>query len=193
MPETIAITAPTFLTEQLRRYSGGQLDVAEAVLRAVLPRLHQIAARELRRERFIAPLSPTELINEVWIRSLSKGGWQVTSRQHFYAIAALAMRRVLIDFARNRLAQRRGEGRAHEPLDESVLARYADSTDLEGMVRIGSLMDQLEKSDIEAARVVDMHYFAGFTFEEIAEITGLSFRQVRHRWEKGRDWLKDRI
>jgi len=61
------------------------------------------------------------------------------------------------------------------------------------MVRIGLLMDQLEKSDLEAARVVDMHYFAGFTLDEIVQITGLSFRQVRHRWEKGRDWLKDRI
>jgi DNA-directed RNA polymerase specialized sigma24 family protein len=61
------------------------------------------------------------------------------------------------------------------------------------MVRIGILMDKLEKADVEAARTVDMHYFAGFTFEEIAEITGLSIRQVRHRWEKGRDWLKDRM
>ena len=187
------MTSSIFLTEQLQRYSAGDRGVAEAVLREVLPKLHQIAARELRRERYFAPLSPTELINEVWIRSLGKGGWQITSRQHFYAIAALAMRRVLVDFARNRLAQRRGDGELPEPLDGVALNRLAKTTDLESMVRIGALMDQLEKAHLEAARIVDMHYFAGFTFEEIAEITELSFRQVRHRWEKGRDWLKDRL
>ena len=62
------------------------------------------------------------------------------------------------------------------------------------MVQMGSLMDKLETANLGAARVVDMHYFAGFTLEEIAEITcSLTFRQVRHRWEKGRDWLKDRM
>ena len=95
------------LTELLQRYSKGDREVAEVVLREVLPKLHQIAIRELRRERYVAPLSPTELINEVWLRSLRKGGWQVNSRDHFYAIASVAMRRVLVDFARNRLAQRR--------------------------------------------------------------------------------------
>jgi RNA polymerase sigma factor (TIGR02999 family) len=187
------LTSTVSLTEQLRRYSDGEKEVAEAVLREVLPKLHEIAVRELRRERYIAPLSPTELINEVWMRTLNRGGWKITSRQHFYAIAALAMRRVLVDFARARLAQRRGSGDIPSSLDEATLNRQAEGTDLESMVRIGILMDKLEKADVEAARTVDMHYFAGFTFEEIAEITGLSIRQVRHRWEKGRDWLKDRM
>lgn len=167
--------------------------MAEAVLREVLPKLHQIAARELRRERYFAPLSKTELIHEVWIRSLSKGGWKVTSRQHFYAIAALAMRRVLVDFARNRLTQRRGEGQVPESLDNFAMNRIAETSDLESMIRIGSLMDQLEKANLEAARVVDMHYFTGFTFEEIADVTELTVKQVRHRWKKGQDWLKDRL
>src|ERR1700761_9349110 len=123
LPEKSAVTSSIFLTEQLQRYSAGDRGVAEAVLREVLPKLHQIAARELRRERYLAPLSPTELINEVWIRSLGKGGWQITSRQHFYAIAALAMRRVLVDFARNRLAQRRGDGETPESLDGVALNR----------------------------------------------------------------------
>jgi RNA polymerase sigma factor (TIGR02999 family) len=181
------------LTEQLRRYSGGDLEVAEAVLREVLPKLHEIAVRELRRERYIAPLLPTELINEVWIRSLRKGGWTINSREHFYAIAALAMRRVLVDFARSRLTHRRGDGATPDSLDETAFAGQGVHSDLESMVQIGLLMDKLETVNLGAARVVDMHYFAGFTLEEIAEITGLTFRQVRHRWEKGRDWLKDRM
>jgi RNA polymerase sigma factor (TIGR02999 family) len=180
------------LTEQLRRYSGGEREIAEVVLREVLPKLHQIAVRELRRERYIAPLEPTELINEVWIRNLSKGGWEINSREHFYAIAALAMRRVLVDFARMRLAQSRGDGDAPSSLDEGIPAQTAIPSP-EAVVQIGMLMEQLEKADIEVARVVDMHYFSGFTLDEIAEIMHLSFRQVRHRWEKGRDFLKDRL
>src|SRR5579864_2826288 len=109
---------PLSLTEQLRSFSGGDREVAEIVLRKVMPKLHQIAIRELRRERYVAPLSPTELINEVWLRSLRKGGWQISSRDHFYAIASVAMRRVLVDFARNRLAQRRGNGEAGDSLEE---------------------------------------------------------------------------
>ena len=182
------------LTERLQQYSGGEREVAEAVLREVLPKLHLIATRELRRERQVAPLSPTELINEVWLRSLRHGGWQVNSRDHFYAIAALAMRRVLVDFARQRLAQRRGG--ASTPavqLEDSMTPPAANHVDPEKVLEIGLLMERLEKRDLELARIVDMHYFAGFTLGEIADITGLTFRQVRHRWERARDWLKDRL
>jgi RNA polymerase sigma factor (TIGR02999 family) len=181
------------LTEQLQSFSSGDRDIAETVLREVLPKLHKIAIRELRRERYVEPVSPTELINEVWLRSLGKGGWQISSREHFYAIAAVAMRRVLVDFARHRLAQRRGDGEKAESLDEISSFRQAETPDPDSVIQIGMLMEQLEKENLNAARVVDMHYFTGFTLQEIAEITGLTFRQVRHLWEKGRDWLKDRL
>ncbi len=188
-----SVAASSDLTEMLRRFSAGDREIAEVVLRDVLPRLHEIAVRELRRERYMAPLEPTELINEVWIRNLSKGGWQIEGREHFYAIAAQAMRWVLVDFARNRLAQRRGDGRAPSSLEDLPLAAQAGGEDLESTVQIGDLMEKLEKFDHEAARIVDMHYFAGFTLEEIAKITGVTVRHIRHRWEKGRDWLKLRM
>jgi RNA polymerase sigma factor (TIGR02999 family) len=173
---------------------AGSPDLTEKlVVREVLPRLHQIAVRALRRERYMAPLEPTELINEVWIRNLSKGGWKIECREHFYAIAARAMRLVLVDFARNRLAQRRGDGQALFALDEIPNVAQAGIENLESATRIGDLMEKLEKFDHEAARIVDMHYFAGFTLEEIATITGLTVRRIRHRWEKGRDWLKLRL
>ncbi|HWZ99271.1 MAG TPA: ECF-type sigma factor [Candidatus Dormibacteraeota bacterium] len=181
------------LTEQLRQFSGGEKQVAEVVLREVLPKLHQIAVRELKKERYVAPVSPTELIHEVWLRNLRKGGWQINSRDHFYAIAALAMRRVLVDFARGRLTLRRGDGEAPVPMEGRSIQSQDGTSDPEAIVQIGILMEKLEKVDNECARVVDMHYFAGFTLEEITEITGLTFRQVRHRWEKGRDWLKERL
>ncbi len=181
------------LTRQLQSLSSGDREIAEIVMREVMPKLHQIAVRELGRERYIAPLSPTELINEVWLRNLRKGGWEINSRDHFYAIAALAMRRVLVDFARQRLAQRRGNGEIAECLDESDPAITREMPNLEGILQVGMMMDRLEKANREAARVVDMHYFAGFTLDEIANILKLTPRQVRHLWDKGRDWLKDRM
>lgn len=181
------------LTEQLQRFSSGDREVAEAILREVLPQLHAIAVRELNRERYIVPLQPTELINEVWLSSLGKGGWQVKNRQHFYAIACLAMRRVLIDFARSRLAQRRGDGQTPLSLDTDAGLNWSKEPPPEVVLQIGLLLDKLEKADPEGARIVDMHYFAGFTLEEVADILGLTFRQVRHRWKKAQDWLKDRM
>ena len=146
---------------------------------AVLPKLHQIAVRQLSRERYHAPVTPTELINEVWIRSLHKGGWQVRHREHFYAIAARAMRQVLVDFARNRLAQSRGSGETAASLDEThTLASGPTATRAEQVIEIGMLIDRLEEHDPAAARVVEMHHFARFTLEEIADVTKLSYRQV---------------
>lgn len=167
--------------------------MAEAVLRQILPKLHEVAVRELRRERSIAPLSPTELIHEVWLRNLRFGGWTISSREHFYAIAAVAVRRVLIEFARSRMAERRGGRLIPDSFTDPKFSEPSVDPGLESLIHIGDLMGGLEQADAEACRIVDMHYFAGFTLEEIAEVTGLSFRQVRRRWEKGRDWLKDRI
>jgi RNA polymerase sigma factor (TIGR02999 family) len=181
------------LTERLRRCSAGDHQIAEAILAEVLPELHRIAVQALRRERYMAPLDPTELINEVWIRNFSKDGWKVESRNHFFALAAQAMRWVLVDNARHRLAQRRRDIQGALPIDEALGAALAAGTDLEEIVHIGVLMEELEKCDRVAARVFDLHYFAGFSLEKIAEISGLTLRQVRSRWDKGRNWLKLRL
>jgi len=181
------------LTQRLQLFLQGDRGAVDALLREVLPKLHEIAVREVNRERYIAPVSATELINEVWLRNMSRGGWEIRDRGHFYAIASLAMRRVLVDLARNRLAQSRGGGQAAISLDEAVTPFPTTTKDAQQIVEIGLLMERLEVADASAARVVDMHYFGGFTLEEISAHTGWSFRQVRSRWEKGREWLKSML
>ena len=180
------------LTEQLQRFSGGDREIAEAVLRTILPELHRIAVRELRKERYIAPLQPTELIDEVWLK-LQNGGWRIDHRAHFYGIAGRAMRHVLVDYARRRRAQRRGDGEIPMSLEANRSVGQAGSIDFERILEVGILMENLEEGDREAAIIVDMHYFAGYTFEELAEKTELTLRQVRHRWERGLRWLKDHL
>jgi RNA polymerase sigma factor (TIGR02999 family) len=181
------------LTERLRRYAAGDRNIADAVFREVRPRLREVAFALLQRERFNAPYCPSELINEAWLKSLRHGGWQIHDRGHFYAIAALVMRQVLGDAARNRLAQRRGGGKVVASLDDLPHNLHPATRNDEEVVAVDLLLAKLDKKAPELARVVDLHYCVGFSLEEIAEITGLTFRQVRHRWEKGRDWLKDRV
>ena len=177
------------LTERIRFFMDGDRSAADALLREVLPKLHEIAVRELKRERYIAPLSKTELIHEVWISSLSKGGWQIRDQGHFYALISLAMRHVLVDLARKRLAARRGRGKTALPLEMASGSR----DDASQIVEMGILMEQLEAKDPDAARVVDMHYFSGFTLDEIAEKTGLTPKQARSRWERGQKWLRRKL
>jgi len=178
------------LTNRLQMFMQGDTAAADALLREVLPKLRDIALRELNRERYVAPLSKTELISELWVSNLSKGGWEINDQGHFYALASMAMRRILVDVARKRLAARRGGGGTELALDESGPLIGATMEDAERIVEIGILMDRLDAKIPDSARVVDMHYFSGFTLEEIASETGLTLKQVRLRWERGMDWLK---
>jgi RNA polymerase sigma factor (TIGR02999 family) len=178
------------LTKRLQSFMEGDPAATDALLREVLPKLREIALRELKRERYFAPVSKTELLNELWVTSLAKGGWKIRDRGHFYALASLAMRRVLVDMARKRLAARRGAGTATFSLDDSEPLIGTTVAEAEQILEIGILMDRLETKDPDAARMIDMHYFSGFTLEEISAETALTLKQVRLRWERGMKWLK---
>jgi hypothetical protein len=141
------------LTQRLQLFLQGDRASVDVLLRELLPKLHEIALREVNRERYMAPVSATELISEVWLRSLSKGGWQIRDRGHFWAIASLAMRRVLVDLARNRLAQSRGGGQAPISLDDTVTPFRTFAKDAEQIVEIGLLMERLEVTDPSATTV----------------------------------------
>jgi RNA polymerase sigma factor (TIGR02999 family) len=180
--EEIPVVTDVSLTQRLRTYFGGNPANVDELLKEILPRLREVASRETRRERHTQELSPTELIHEVWLRNLSRATWLIRDRGHFYAIAGLAMRRVLIDLARRRLAERRSG-----PPQTAASTKEGDARQI---MEIGLLMDQMERELSDSAHVIDMHYFAGFTFVEIAESTALTVRQVRIRWEKGMKWLK---
>jgi RNA polymerase sigma factor (TIGR02999 family) len=181
------------VTEQLQSFMCGSTSASEDLMREILPKLRQVALNALNRERYAAPFSQTELIHELWIGSLAKGGWHIRDRGHFYALASLSMRRILTDFARKRLALRRGGGAVTCSFPETAGRPGTFLDNAEQIVAIGILMDRLESNDPVAARMVDMHYFSGFTLEEIAHETGLSVKQVRLRWERGLKWLKSML
>lgn len=185
------MAAAASLTERLNLFMQGDVAIAESLLEEILPTLHAIAARELRREYGAVPLSKTELVHELWLSNLSRNDWQVANRGHFFALASRAMRRILVDDARERLSLKRGGGNALLPLQAVELrSKHSVDSDAERIVEIGMLVERLEAKHPDSARVVEMHYFGGFTFDEIAEATGLTLKQVRSRWNKGLKFLK---
>jgi len=181
------------LTEQLQSFMRGDRASTEALLGEVMPRLRDIAARALKRERYVTPLRTTELIDELWLSQLSKRGWEINDRGHFYALASIAMRRILVEMARKRLAVRRGGGEETIALADCGTLPGTDLKAFERVIEIGILMDRLDAELPDVARIIDMHYFAGFTLEEIAAETGLTPKQVRRRWERGKAWLREAL
>ena len=105
------------LTGQLRAYAHGHSEAAEFILRETRPQLRQIAVWKLSKSRFARLSTPTDLIHDTWITRLHGGRWQVQNREHFFCLVGRAMEQVLIDMARKRMAQRRGNGAIHESLD----------------------------------------------------------------------------
>jgi len=181
------------VTELLQNFSVTRdREIAEIILREVEPALRKIAAGALRGESKVKPLSPTELINEAWVTRLHKGQWSIRDRGEFFAIAARAMRLILVDLARRRLARKRGDGAAVIPLDLWT-ETAGNSATPEQIVAIHEILGKLAAADPAAATVFELKYYLGFTVEEIADHLSLTARQVRHRLDKAEDWLKKRL
>src|SRR5580658_2318045 len=178
------------LTKRLQQFLQGESSAVDALFREIMPELKRVAAQQLNAERYRAPLTRTELVDELWLRRLDKSGLSIEDRRHFFFLVGRTMRNILVDFARKRLAARRGSGDGPVSLEESgALSRAALPSD-EQTVEIGILMERIEAKDPLVALVIDQHYFCDYTYEEIAENTGLSVKQVRRVWEKGQQELK---
>lgn len=173
------------LTAALVAYSEGDRQAVEEVLRLVYARLHDMAEEQLRREGPGHTLQPTALVNEVYLKlSDQRGPWR--NRSHFYAIAAQAMRRVLVDHARARDSKKRGDGKRPIALPEDGLVAPQREVDL---LALDESLQRLAEIDAESARVVEIRFFAGMEMEAIGEFLGVSERTVRRHWVYAKAWL----
>ncbi|MFC4250275.1 MAG: ECF-type sigma factor [Sinimarinibacterium flocculans] len=133
-------------------------------------------------------LQTTALIHEAFLKLARGGGWK--DRGHFLAAAALAMRQILVDEARGRLAQRRGAGQTPLSLDAEEVAEVAGETEPdERVIAVGEALERLAAISPRLAHVVECRYYAGYTELETAEALGLTERTVRRDWVKARAWL----
>jgi RNA polymerase sigma factor (TIGR02999 family) len=152
--------------------------------------LRVIARARMNHERRDHTLQATALVNEVYLRLLGRDGVKWAGRSHFFRAAADAMRKVLIDYARARGAQKRGGGRA--ALDISGLADAA-AVEPAGLLALDDVLSRLEGVDAQAAEVVRLKFYAGLGDEAVAETLGISERTVRREWAFARAWLRDAL
>ena len=165
---------------------SGSPSAVDDLFPLVYEELRRIAHFHLSGERQDHTLSTTALVHEVYIKLVdqTRTGWQ--DRAHFCAVASKAMRRILIDYARRRNAQKRGGSKSPISLDDREVAMKEKAAIL---VSLDEALDRLGDFDPRSAQVVEMRFFGGLSEQEIAEVTEVSVRTVRRDWAKARAWL----
>jgi RNA polymerase sigma-70 factor (ECF subfamily) len=171
----------------LHECSEGRAAAWNDLLPLVYDELHRQAARYMRRERPDHTLQTTALIHEAYLKLIDQRNVSWESRTHFYAIAAQAMRRILVDYAKTAQRKKRGGNDIKITLDEAVLAaRNERSVDL---LAIDEALDKLAERDQQQARIVELRYFSGLTLEETADALHISRATVASDWSMAKVWL----
>lgn len=178
------------LTRLLNRMQAGDRAAADQVIPLIYGELHRIASREMKRERQGHPLQTTALIHEAYSRLAGAGPLELHDRGHFFAIASMQMRRILVDMARAGNAQRRGGSAPKVSLDKVQIGVGEQSIDL---LLLDEALKELERVDPRAAKVVELRFFGGYTDKEVVQVLGVALSTVRRDWEFARIWLFDRM
>jgi RNA polymerase sigma factor (TIGR02999 family) len=174
------------ITGLLQLWRDGDRRAFDRLVPLVYDQLHRMALGYLAGERAALTMQPTALVNELWLRLLGwdQARWQ--NRGHFFGVSAQMMRRVLVDIARRRRADRRGADAANVPLESIDVAAVPPHPDL---LDIDSALDRLAAVDPRKARVVELRFFGGLSADETAEALQVSVRTVHKDWAFARAWL----
>jgi RNA polymerase sigma factor (TIGR02999 family) len=176
------------VTELLQRIDQGDPLAAEALLPVVYDELRQLAARQLSQERAGHTLNPTALVHEAYLRLVPQvdAAQPWNSRGHFFGAAAEAMRRVLVDHARHKRAEKRGGDRRRVSLDDHEIAAPERRRDL---LALDAALSQFEQDQPQIAALVKLRYFAGLTMPQAAEALGIPLRTAERNWTYAKTWL----
>lgn len=177
------------ITKLLADIRAGNREASSQLMDAVYSDLRGMARRLFLRERPGHTLQPTALVHEAWIRLFSGTEIPGSDRLHFYAVAARQMRRLLVDYSREFQAQKRGGG-LKVTLDDNFPSSPLTGCDFD---EVNELLKRLERTDPEAAKVVEMKFFAGMTDREAAAAMGCSQTTVRRHWSFAKAWLLSRM
>lgn len=156
--------------------------------------LKRLAAYQLQMERPNHTLRPTELVHEVYLLLHKQHSLNLDDRDYFLSIASSIMRRVLVNYAVRRRRKKRGDGRENVPLDEieekTLICFEQNEIDV---IALEKVLVELAKRDAQAVRIVEMHFYGGLTFNEIARLLGVSLSTVMRDWRFARNWLYQRL
>ena len=184
------MSQPEDVTRLLIELSNGNASVTEELLALVYDELRKLASGYMRRERVDHTLQPTALVHEAYLKLIdqTRVSWQ--NRAHFFGIAAQIMRRILVDHARIRNAGKRGNRHEMLQLDENI----DKAVELgEELVALDDALRELAKVDPQNARLVELRYFGGLTFEEAAEVLGVSVDTAKRHWRAARAFLHGQL
>ncbi len=176
------------LTGWLHRLSSGDARAADSILPVIYDELRGLADRFLRHEAPGHTLQTTALVHEAYLKLVGQADAQYQNRAHFLAVAAQAMRRILVNHARDRARLKRGGGRTRVDLDESAVIAPQEQ-DWAQVVALDEALDRLAHHDPRKARTVEMRFFAGMSVEDTARALGVAPATVKRDWEFARAWL----
>jgi len=174
-------------TELLRAHREGRADALADAFALVYENLRRMAHRELGRMRLGETLDTTALVHELYVKLVGDGGPEVHDRNHFFALAARAMRQIVIDHARGRSRARRGGGVPDLPLERAELG-VEQSTEF--LLAVDEALDRLAGLNERLTRVFECRYFAGLSESETAEALDIPLRTAQRDWMKGKAWLR---
>ena len=176
------------ITEILHRCSGGNQEAFDELMPLVYEELHRQAARYLSRERKNHTLQTTALINEAYLKLIDQKDVNWESRTHFFAIAAQAMRRILIDYAKTRNREKRGGAEENLPLEEALQVQAKEEKSID-LIALDEALIKLTEIDEQQAHVVELRYFADLSLEATAEALHISRATAAREWNVARAWL----
>ncbi|MGH9760134.1 MAG: sigma-70 family RNA polymerase sigma factor [Blastocatellia bacterium] len=174
------------VTQLLIDWSGGDQTALEKLMPIVYGELRRLASNYLRKERQGHTLQTSDLVNEAYLRLVDYKNLEWRNRAQFFAVAAQAMRRILVDYARKRRYAKRGGGTLAVPLDDSAVLSRERSADL---VALDDALNTLASVDPRKSRIVELRFFAGLNIEETAEVLGVSPGTVMRDWTIAKGWL----
>lgn len=176
------------ITQMLREWSGGKRELLDKLMPLVYDELHRQAARYLRRESQGHTLQTTTLIHETYLKLIDQRDVEWQNRAHFFAIAAQAMRRIMVDYARTKQREKRGGSDEKLPL-EAAMSVAVDEKSVD-LIALDEALTRLAEIDLRQARVVELRYFSGLTLEETAEAMHISRATAAREWNVARAWLR---
>ena len=176
------------ITLWLHEWSLGKEDALDALMPIVYAELHRQATNYLRRERVSHTLQATALINEAYLKLIDQREVNWQNRAHFFAIAAQAMRRILVDHARSRHREKRGGDAEDLPLEAAEFAASPNGTSVD-LIALDEALTRLAFLDERQARIVELRFFSGMSVEETSEALAVSKATVKNEWRTAKAWL----
>ena len=183
-------TDPGDITLLLARARSNDAAASEELFQLLYGELRALAGAAMERDRAGHTLQPTALVHEAWIKLASPGALAVNDREHFLALAAKAMRQVLVDHARGKQRDKRGGGR--EPVTLHSAEAPAGLADVD-VLALEEALERLAQYSAQKARIVELRFFGGLSIDEIAHVVGLSSSSVDREWSFARAWLAEAL